>query len=281
MSKKYEITNMSKKLLDGTVVYRIRALKTFDTICNPVRKDDLGGWIQSEKNLSHDGTAWVSDGAIVRDDAQVRDSSWVSGSAVVSKNAICAGRAIIVGMARVTGNSVIHEDARVEGLACISENADIGGRAWILDRVKIRGDATVRGKTWVCEKAQLAEGAFVDGSVYIKGSALVAWTRITGTARLEGTAYIDGPDDLLLVGPIGSRHDTTTIYADSKNRVIVTTGCFTGTLTEFEAAVTAKHGDNHHGEEYKALIALARIRFADVLNGTEKRRSSREIAWCY
>ena len=271
MNKKYEITNISKKLLDGTVVYRILALKTFDTVCNPVHKDDLGGWIQSEKNLFHDGTAWVGGDAIVRDDAQVRDSAWVSGYAVVSENAICTGRSLILGMARVTGNAVIHEEARVEDSALISENADIGGRAWIVDRAKIRGYAAVRGDVWICEKAQLAEYAFVSGDVYIKGSAFVAGrTRITGLARLKGKAYINGPDDLLAVSPIGSRHDTATIYADSKNRVIVATVGFTGTLTEFEAAVTEKHGDNQHGEEYKALIALARIRFADVLYGTEK-----------
>lgn len=267
MDKKYEITNMSKKLLDGTEVYRIRALKAFGTICNPVRKDDLGGWIQSENNLSHDGTAWVSGDAIVRDDADVCGSAWVSGQAVISENARCAGRSFVFGMARVRGNAFVHEDARVSDSALISGYADIGGRAWIYDRAKISGFSVVRGTTWVCENAELAEDVFVGCSGYIRGSALVAGgTRIIGLARIGGTVRINGPDGLLVVSPIGSRQDTATIYADSKNRIIVKTGCFTGTLDEFEAAVTKTHGDNQHGKEYRALIELARVRFADVLN---------------
>ena len=42
-------------------------------------------------------------------------------------------------------------------------------------------------------------------------------------------------------GPIGSRGDT--LYYSPKCGGVVSTGCFIGTLTEFEAAVNTHHGD--------------------------------------
>ena len=56
---KYELTEESKPAPSGGLVYRIRALKDFDTIYKPVQKGDLGGWIASERNLSQEGRCWV------------------------------------------------------------------------------------------------------------------------------------------------------------------------------------------------------------------------------
>ena len=52
MSAKYELTATSK-VVSGHTVYRIKALRSFST----VTIGDLGGWVETETNLSHDGTA--------------------------------------------------------------------------------------------------------------------------------------------------------------------------------------------------------------------------------
>ena len=63
MSKKYELTTETK-LIDGHKVYRIKSLKSFDTIIGrKVNKGDLGGWVESEKNLSQYGKCWLFDDA--------------------------------------------------------------------------------------------------------------------------------------------------------------------------------------------------------------------------
>ena len=93
MEKKYEL--MKDDVLEigegyyAIVLYRIKALKDF----NDVKKGDLGGYIEKEDNLSHEGTAWVYDGAIV------------SGSAEVSEDAQIHGGAEISGRVRVYGNT--------------------------------------------------------------------------------------------------------------------------------------------------------------------------------
>jgi len=56
--KKYEFTGEVKRIkLIGTevVLRRIRAVTAFGV----VKAGDIGGWIEKEENLSHDGSAWV------------------------------------------------------------------------------------------------------------------------------------------------------------------------------------------------------------------------------
>ena len=52
MEKKYELTKETKQLF-GLTLFRIRVLKDFGGF----QKGDLGGWIEKEENLSHEGNA--------------------------------------------------------------------------------------------------------------------------------------------------------------------------------------------------------------------------------
>ena len=74
--KKYELTT-NTKMLFGRKLFQIKALVSF----GDVTAGDLGGYIEKEENLSHDGTAWVSG------DARVSGNAWVSGDALVYGNA--------------------------------------------------------------------------------------------------------------------------------------------------------------------------------------------------
>ena len=61
--KKYELTEEKRVMPTGEKVYRIKALRDFDTTYKPVKAGDLGGWVQSEDNLSHEGNCWLFDDA--------------------------------------------------------------------------------------------------------------------------------------------------------------------------------------------------------------------------
>ena len=74
--KKYEFTGETKeiKLLFRTaVLHRIRATVSFGF----VKIGDLGGWIEKEENLSHEGKAWVCGDAKVWGNAKVFSASHV------------------------------------------------------------------------------------------------------------------------------------------------------------------------------------------------------------
>ena len=95
--KKYELTDKTLEI-NGRMLYQIKALKDFDD----VKVGDLGGWIESEQNLSQEGDCWVSDNARVSGDARVSDNARVSGDARVYGNAWVSDDARVYGNARVT-----------------------------------------------------------------------------------------------------------------------------------------------------------------------------------
>ena len=67
-NKKYELMKDDTIKAGGKTLYRIKALKNLKGTRGNVlgvRKGDIGGYIQSEDNLSHDGTCWVDNDAIV------------------------------------------------------------------------------------------------------------------------------------------------------------------------------------------------------------------------
>ena len=68
MTKKYEFTGMTKDFL-GITLKQIRALVTISGV---VTAGDVGGWVESESNLSQvSGNAWVSGDARVYSDSSL------------------------------------------------------------------------------------------------------------------------------------------------------------------------------------------------------------------
>ena len=137
MSKKYELTNETKTLADGTVLHRIRALRDIQRFV--VKAGELGGFVEEENNLSQDGKAWVFDNAEVSGNAKVYGNAEVSGNAKVYGNAWVSGDAWVSGNAKVYGN------ARVYGNAEVSGNAKVYGNAWVSGDAKVSGNAKVHG----------------------------------------------------------------------------------------------------------------------------------------
>lgn len=124
---KYELTSETLQYA-GHTLHRIKALRDFGII----NTGELGGWIESEKNLSQVDNAWVYGDAMVYDDAIVSDNAWVYCNAKVYDNA------------NVCGNAIIRDHARVFGNVLVSDNADIFNHAIICGYVEVRGNAEIR-----------------------------------------------------------------------------------------------------------------------------------------
>lgn len=82
--EKYELLKDDTKIMLGRTLYRIKSVRDFGN----VEKGDLGGYIESENNLSHYGNAWVCDNARVCGNARVSDNARVWGNAEVCGNAV-------------------------------------------------------------------------------------------------------------------------------------------------------------------------------------------------
>jgi len=111
MTKKYELLIGDCLRAGDRTVYRIRALRDF----GDVRRGDIGGYIESEDNLSHRGECWVYDAAqvygedaVVRDNGRVRGCAWILG--VVEDNAIVDDLAVVAEGARIGGREILLYD---------------------------------------------------------------------------------------------------------------------------------------------------------------------------
>jgi len=84
MGKKFELTKNYVVNEFGTKLYQIKCTKTFKY----AKKEELGGYIEKEENISQEGDAWVYGNAKVYGDARVYGNAKVYGDAWVSGNAL-------------------------------------------------------------------------------------------------------------------------------------------------------------------------------------------------
>lgn len=108
--KQYELTKIITQLPCGTILHRIRALRD---IAEDVKAGDLGGWVESEFNLSQNNTCWIYG------DAKCY------GKGRVTK------RAILYGEASVYDLGYLMDDARVGGTTIIRGITEIGENTWL------------------------------------------------------------------------------------------------------------------------------------------------------
>ena len=71
---------------------------------------------------------------------------------------------------------------------------------------------------------------------------------------------ITGRRPFFFISPLGS--DARMLMAVSTEKgIYIRTGCFSGSLDDFTAAVKKKHAANEHGREYVAAITLIELHF--------------------
>jgi UDP-3-O-[3-hydroxymyristoyl] glucosamine N-acyltransferase len=178
---KYVIDYNDSTRIGMHTVYRVIAASKF--YLNPehfvfaVTTGSVGGWIESEENLSQDGCAWVGDGASVWGSARVRDEAVVYGSAHVYDHAIISGGARVHGSCTIFGNATISDDAEVK------------------DNVVICGKARVLGESRVIGVSTIDKNAMVSGNAVVRNSLIGGSAWICGTADINNKEIISGIED--------------------------------------------------------------------------------------
>lgn len=107
--KKYKLIRAD---LYGHQCYQIRALRDFGN----VRKGELGGYVDGEHNLSHDGSAWIEDPAVVTGDARVSGNARVGGHALIGGTVKISGSATVYGELYISGDSEITEKISIRAV---------------------------------------------------------------------------------------------------------------------------------------------------------------------
>lgn len=116
MDRKYELIES-----DIRDLHRIKALRDF----GDVKKGDIGGYIENENSLSHEGLCWVYNNAKIYGYSEIFDNAKISGNAEVFGYSEIFGNAKIYGNARIFGDAEVYDNAEVYGYAKIFGNAEI------------------------------------------------------------------------------------------------------------------------------------------------------------
>ncbi|HDL4191123.1 TPA: polymer-forming cytoskeletal protein [Mannheimia haemolytica] len=223
--KKYELLQNDTINHNGRTLYRIKAITTFGTVF----AGTLGGYIEKESNLKHLGNAWVYDNAKVYDSAEVYGNAKVYDSAEVYGNAEVWGSAEVYGNAKVWGNAEVWGSAEVYG------NAEVWGSAKVWGNAEVWGSAEVYGNAKVYDSAEV-------------------W----GSAKVRSFAVLSERKMIFWASNVGTENGTLTVY-NGKDGLLVTRGCFTGTVEEFLAKSDEVH-DEKTKREYQLLIEVAKSR---------------------
>lgn len=220
MNKKYILTD-DTQCISGHMLHRIQAIKDF----GDVKAGDLGGWVESTKNLSQSGDCWVYDGSCVYQrasvvgDAVIRNNSFIFGNADASKKAVIAHGSIY-------GYVSITDFARVESVTC--------------HRAVVRGNAKLYS-TAIFKLSDPFDLFVIEND------------------RLGANAYITSPMSYLTIGPIGSRNGCTTFYKTNWNGIWVSCGCFNNSIDSFALQVQETHRENpKHLRDYLSAIEFAK-----------------------
>ena len=152
MSMKYKLTKETK-VVNGHTLHRIKCITSF----GDVKKGDLGGWIESEKNLSHEGICWVAEEAKVYGDAKVFGKAGVYGNAEVYDNAFMYGSAYVMDYARVYENARVYGNAEVYGKTEVFGYAEVYDNAGVFGNARVCGNAKVYGRAVVDKNANISK----------------------------------------------------------------------------------------------------------------------------
>jgi NDP-sugar pyrophosphorylase family protein len=118
MNKKFR--SIGEPLSKDLKLYQIQALKDF----GDVKAGDLGGWIESEYNLSDEGNCWIYDNSTVMGSAQIYENATVRGLCYIDNKVMVHGNARL-------RNVTAYDNVEIYG------NSQINGKVLLCDYVKI------------------------------------------------------------------------------------------------------------------------------------------------
>jgi len=187
MLKKYELTNPI--IHNDQKLYQIKALRDF----SDVKAGDLGGFVMSEENLSHEGNCWIYNDAIATDHARVMDDALMASEATLKDYAVLSDNATLDDSCTVSGHAIVSEYATISGHSIVSKRALVTDDAIIRDQVLVTNDAVVQNSAVVSGNAQIRDHALIGGCAQVTDNAIVEdkVTIINGT-HIDGYAHLSG-----------------------------------------------------------------------------------------
>ena len=181
-NQKYEITDIVHE--EYPFLHRIHALRNIGI---RVKAGDLGGFVESESNLSFEPG----------DDAWIFDDAIACGNSCVDKGSRLRGNAVACGNAYISQGSTLSDQARAEDDAYIRgadlcEHARASGSGTILDSPDT-GQAPVLSETCVVYGTVMGDIHMMGDVVVLDGEKIINQTPDTLVMNGQGRSMIRDP----------------------------------------------------------------------------------------
>ena len=157
-NRKYELTDITMRY-EGRTLYRIRALKDFAD----VKKGKLGGWVQTEDNLSQKGNCWIYNNAKCMDNARMYDNSTMFDRSEMHDNTI------MYDYSRMHGNSAMYDYSRMLDYTTMYGNSEMHDYSKMCDNSEMHEGSKMYNNSIISEHGEMWKNGVLDGDKNLYG----------------------------------------------------------------------------------------------------------------
>ena len=255
-NKKYKLSNITMKF-EGRTLYRVIALKDFAD----VRKGELGGWVESEKNLSQEGDCWIYNNAKCIDNARMYDNS------CMYDNSEMRGNSKMHNYSEMHDNSRAYDSSEMHGNSEMHGHSIRYGNSRMYERSRMWGNSKMYGNSEMHDHSKMH-----DYSEIHEGSKMYNNSEMVGNSEMWGNSILKGRENLY--GKLVSKVDKFIDIANPQQGRIVTgvlkngkilynVGCQNEITREtFVNRIYNEDGGierNPHREEYLKIIDMIEL----------------------
>ena len=280
--KKYEILIDKENTIEfkGRILHRIRALKNF----NDVKTGDIGGFVESEWNLSQEGNCWIYDDAKSMDSAKCTDESQMyNGSCMYDNsrmldNSRMYDNAMMYDNSKMFDNSKMYDNSRMYYYSKMCDNSRMCDYSRMYDNTIMYDNSEMYDYSEMCNNSKM-----YDNSKMYNNSTMYDNSSLHGNAKASNNAILK--DDDSLYGKINKpfkkifqyqcKYRFLTAILTEENEILYSIGCQTGIAKEefidriYNSYVCEKGNglvEYPHRQEYLDMIELVEFYFEKFKN---------------
>ena len=185
-NKKYEILMDEKNTIEfeGRVLHRIRALKNFGL----VEIGEIGGYVQTEDNLSQYGNCWIYDDAKCMDNAKCTDNSVMYWNSCMYDNSRMFNNSKMYDNTKMFDNSRMFNNSKMSDNTKMFDNAMMYGNSAMYnnsqmfndsnmfnntkmyDNSKMYGNSQMRDESMMCDKSMMCDDSRMYDNAMLKNN---------------------------------------------------------------------------------------------------------------
>jgi carbonic anhydrase/acetyltransferase-like protein (isoleucine patch superfamily) len=178
--KKYKLGPKETFSQGGTFIRAHRITALINIPAHDVKIGDLGGWVESRRNLSHDGDCWIGQNAVVADSCRVKDDALVTGNAT------------LMSACKVSGNSIIKDNAFLSGLVNVTDNVAISGKTSIIapEYYDAPSGYDISENVQISGSPKIVGHGFIKGAARITGTPNITYVEMSGASTISGDSSV-------------------------------------------------------------------------------------------